>query len=411
MKRTAIKILCLFLILSAFPLFSQNADIFGRVDGAFKPSVEQFPNGYIDWGNGYYYTVSKGYPPEEGKRVRRKLSDAMKRKRARDAAVRGAMSQILQMAKNIRVDAEATVGDLEVAGFKVKISGDIKDYEIVKEGWAPDVPKPYYEVVMKAPISGVSGQLIESQITKMKTGKRGPVVPPAPEPEPEPEIKEPVPEPEPQPEPMNEKEKKIEDIKKKAADAEAEMLLIIDARGTGANQAVFPEVKSTDGAEIFNITLPSNLKAKRKPMVKYIEHENQGKAKGHDKDKAQGKAKGHENDLINELKTNKRILYVQAIMPVDILVEEDCRSVVYAADEEKAEPKKKRRRFSARASKSAGKLKANIIISKDDAEKIIAANKKEKFFENANVYVIMDSSIGGTEGCIRVPAETILSQL
>ena len=28
--------------------------VFANVLGEFKPSVEQFSNGYVDWGNGYY---------------------------------------------------------------------------------------------------------------------------------------------------------------------------------------------------------------------------------------------------------------------------------------------------------------------------------------------------------------------
>ena len=84
---------------------------------------------------------------------------------------------------------------------------------------------------------------------------------------------------------------------------------------------------------------------------------------------------------------------------------------VLAAEDEKpeAKPRRRRRRFTCKATSSAGKLKANIIISKKDAERIAEADKKEKFFKNANVYVIMDSSIGGTESRMQKLLEAILA--
>ena len=165
---------------------------FGNVLGEFKPSVEQFDNGYVDWGNGFYYTVSKGYPPaKRRRRSRRQENKELQQEKAKLAAIEGAKAQILLMASKIRVDAEAYVGDLIAAGYKIKVEGDIAQYEVVAEGWVEDAPRPYYEVVVKAPLNAVSGQLVDSQITKVQTGKRGPVEEPPAAPEPGPEAAQP----------------------------------------------------------------------------------------------------------------------------------------------------------------------------------------------------------------------------
>lgn len=368
---------------------------FPRVAGDFRPSVEPFENGYIDWGNGFYYTVSKGFPPAEKKsRLKNKpaMSEALKIEKAKTAAIEGAKAQILMMANNIRVDADATLGDLIAAGFRVKVEGDIKNYEIVKEGWIQIAG--CYEVVVRAPITSVSSQLIDSQITKLKTGVRAPV-----EEAPVPQVEEPVEVPPAPPveevpaeEPKEKtKEEKIEDIKDKAEAAEEEMLLLIDAQGTGANAAVFPEVKDEDGADLFNITLPPKLKVKHEQMVKYVETDKKG------------------DDLLNLLENHPNILYVRALPPTEKIVFVEEPFWMTAADEG-AKPDR-RKRFSVKASSSDGKLKANIVVTKEDAKKILEADAKAGFFENANVYILMDPSIGGTEGRRIIPLEALIAGL
>ena len=400
MKTIKLLFCCAAVVLCIYSVNGQNFE-FRTVQG-FQPSVEQFKNGYIDWGNGFYYTVSRGYPPaQKGRRSRRRMSKALQKVKAKQAAIEGAKARILLMANKIRVDADATVGDLIASGYRIKVEGDIKNYTVVVEGWVEDPRKPYYEVVVKSPISGVSSQLIDSQITKVRTGKRKKPAPPEPvekEAEPE-EKKEPEPElePEKEPEPKEPgektKEDKIDDIRKKAEDAEKEMLLLIDARDTGAKQAVFPEIKSEDGADVFNITLPDKVNVKHEQMVKYVET---------DKKK---------DNLMNELHRRNDVLYIAALPPNETVVFSEQYGAVYAADDGASgkKPGGRRRRFRFKARSSAGKLKANIIISKKDAEKIAKADKKEHFFKNANVYVIMDSSIGGTESRIPERLKSLLA--
>ncbi|MFH1706652.1 MAG: hypothetical protein ABIF71_01855 [Planctomycetota bacterium] len=367
---------------------------FQRVRGEFRPAVEQFPTGYVDWGNGFYYTVSKGLPPKQPRLKTQQMSPALLKAKAKTAAVEGAKAQILMMANNIRVDADATLGELTVAGFKVRIEGEISKYEIVTEGWVEDPVQPYYEVVIKAPLSGVSGQLISSQITKLQTGARGPVEePPAPAPEAAPPA-QPAPPAEPPPAPPAEpgKDEKIQDIKDKAAGAEAEMMLLIDARDTGANAALFPEVQSEDGADLFDITLPDKVKTKHEQMVKYV-------------------ATDKNTEELNRLFEGRRdVLLVQALPVRERVVLAPVVEVVPVADGDTT-PAAPRARFTTKATSSAGRLKANIVVSKEDAKKIAEANNQARFFENANVYVIMDSSIGGTEGFRLVPLDDLLSRL
>jgi len=398
MKRLAL----LLLPLGLWSAAAEDEPVFKKVLGTFAPSVEKFANGYIDWGNGCYYTVSKGYPPRKkrSRLKRRKTNPALLKAKARQAAVEGAKAQILLMANNIRVDADATIGDLKAAGYVIKVEGDIKKYTIVAEGWVDDPERPFYEVVVKAPLSSVSSQLVDSQITKVRTGKRGKVVPPAEKkPAEAGEKKEEKPAPPAEKEKREEKrektkEEKIKDIKKRAAEAEKEMILLIDARGTGAKQALFPEVKDKDGAAVFNITLPDKVKLKHEQMVKYVET-----------DKSR-------EELLNMLRPHADVLFVSALKPVETVVLIPRYSVVLTADTGEKKPvRRRRRRFFCTATSSAGKLKANIIISKKDAERIIKADKTAHFFKKANVYVLVDPSIGGTEGCVPEGEGNVLADL
>jgi len=169
------------------------------------------------------------------------------------------------------------------------------------------------------------------------------------------------------------------------------MMLLIDARDTGANAAMFPEVKSEDGADLFNITLPDKTKAKHEQMVKYVETDKKAE------------------ELNRLFEGRKDVLLVHALPVRERVVITPVVGLTAAQDGEAA-PAAPRARFTTKATSSAGKLKANIVVSKDDAKKIAEANTQAHFFENANVYVIMDSSIGGTEGFRLVPLDELLSK-
>jgi hypothetical protein len=135
------KIIFLFCLLSFFFLSFSWAQ-----EKLFKPFIESWPNGKVDWDNGYFYGVGSGSI---------KLN-ANSQAQALKVAEAGALSSILQVAARIRVDDRRTLLDLEQQKIIIQLQGLI-EYEpygqqIVKKG-----NDTFMQVTYRAPLRGVKG--------------------------------------------------------------------------------------------------------------------------------------------------------------------------------------------------------------------------------------------------------------
>ena len=99
-----------------------------------------------------------------------------------------------------------------------------------------------------------------------------------------------------------------------------------------------------------------------------------------------------------------KILYVRAVTykPANSIYQKRVninRIYNYGASNNKViQAQKRKKRKAIRAKKAIGSLKANIIISKEDAARIIKADKKSGFLKKGRVVIITDIFFGGTEG-------------
>jgi hypothetical protein len=114
--------------------------------GGFRPFIETFPEGRIDWDNGFFYGTGKGYPH----------LNAGSKARALKVAQAGALSAILQVASGLRVDDARTLGDLEKEKSVIRIRALVR-YEPFGEEFVQEGKEPFYRVTYRAPMKGVQG--------------------------------------------------------------------------------------------------------------------------------------------------------------------------------------------------------------------------------------------------------------
>ncbi len=271
----------------------------------YSPYVEKFSNGEINWQEGFVVARGKGLIPDSG--------DVAMAMRAADVDARGNLVKIMN---GIRFDGDSFIGDRSDALIRLK--GFIRGAEKIggkKNG-------KFYEVELKAPIKGVTG--LSSELINLASNNKMP------------------------------NNALARASFEKLADNQS--VIVIDARKTGLNPALFPVIKSADGKVIYSKDMVNKDSILKNGMMSYV--------------------------------TGDEIL--QAMF-------KDMNCIVV-----QTQTKKKRRRgyqtIKVKSSDSDGKLKANIVVSAEDAKKLVKADKESGALRKCRVVVVMDSEIGGIEG-------------
>ncbi len=196
----------------------------------FPPFIETFPNGRIDWRDGWFYGTGTGYPHLNGG----------SRARALKVAQAGALGAILQIASGLRVDDKKTLADLEKEKAIIRISG-LVHYEPHERKWIKNTKQPHYQVTYRARMTGVKG------LTKKLLTQLGSRLSP------------------------------LRDLPGKGAlddeDAHGPWLLV-DARrppgDSGVKPALFPKILSENGEPVYDIAKTSESSLVQRGMAKYV---------------------------------------------------------------------------------------------------------------------------------------------
>jgi hypothetical protein len=130
----------------------------GAAGATFLPFVEPFPQGKVDWANGYFYGTGRGYPH---------LNDGSGARATKVAQAR-ALSAILKVASGLQVDDRRVLADLENERMVIEIKALIR-YELFEETWVQEGAEPFYRVTYRAPMRGVNG-LTKRLLPYVKTG-------------------------------------------------------------------------------------------------------------------------------------------------------------------------------------------------------------------------------------------------
>ena len=198
---------------------------------SFSPYLESFPNGKIDWDQGYFYGIGKGYPHLNGG----------SRAKALKVAQAEALSAILQVAAGIRLDDQKTILDLQKEQVILRLQAFVK-YEPFEQVYVQDKDKPYYRVTYRAPMKGVQG-LTKMLLDHLK-GKPG--------------IWNDFPSPE----------------RDQATDDEEGPWVVLDARkmraGEKAQPALFPKVLTENGEVVYDLSRAEEESVVRRGMARYV---------------------------------------------------------------------------------------------------------------------------------------------
>ncbi|OHB33289.1 MAG: hypothetical protein A2X84_04280 [Desulfuromonadaceae bacterium GWC2_58_13] len=110
------------------------------------PYIQRFPNGWIDWGNGYIYGVGRAYLNNNGD---------SKIRTSRAAGILAA-GNIVKIAAGINLDDRQTLQSLGNQQFIIHLKATLTS-ETDQSSLLRDRQGSYYEVVQKTPINGVKG--------------------------------------------------------------------------------------------------------------------------------------------------------------------------------------------------------------------------------------------------------------
>lgn len=145
-------IVCIILFILFLPAFSSSIE-----DDRFSPFIETYPNGRIDWENGFIYGVGKGYLHLNND------SEASALRAARVIA----SGNILKIAAGVRLDDRRTLETLGKDRVVIELKALVR-YKVHKTEFIKDGKQPYYEVTLRAPLTGIEG-LTSMLITRLKT--------------------------------------------------------------------------------------------------------------------------------------------------------------------------------------------------------------------------------------------------
>ncbi len=310
-------------------------------DTGYKPLVQTFPHGEIDWEAGYITARGGAKLPGE---------DAKSVAEARRAARVDAYSVALEAIAGVPFDPEERVSDRirKTPELEFKISGLVRGGEVIEERRLGG----RYEVEVKIPLRGIKG--VQSAFTESLNFREEGAVP------------------------------------ARSPGEDDYTGVLVDARGAGLAPAFFPEIVDEDGEEVYSGAIVDPKSLTFRGAAAYVVEEKDKEGGGEKGAFLPGRwlvvkavslapsavGAGFSSEVIDYLKSP---LVAQAARP-RVVIRQGPRPVPV------------------KATKSAGPTRSRVVISNQSAKQIRTANRSTGFLTSARVVVITDSMIGGTEG-------------
>ncbi len=316
--------------------------------GGFGDHVVPAAGGRVDWTNGYILGEGVGYGEGTDKQ-----QELLALQAARVTAVRNSVA----LARGVRIDASGTVAGLRDG--HVRIEGLVRGHEVVEQQWFPDRDPPEARVVVHVPLWGISGmakvfmQTHQARLTQARDVRRPLIV--------------------------------------EQADV-TDFVLVIDARGTAMNPSLFPAVRGIDGAVLYDLnTLPSAW-AGRVPLARFVESDESFE------DLQAAAASGEPLRF--------RLVSYQATTTTAQAASQPSEPTTQPT----SQPTRRRakRRMVVQAAEVAGQEKTEIVLTREDVDRIRRSPGGASALRNAHVVVVVDSAAAGTEGRLLPKRETWL---
>jgi outer membrane biosynthesis protein TonB len=334
--------------------------------------VQKYPQGEINWGTGIVLAYGKGT-------ISAGDSSNAEENAARAAEV-DAKAHLLEIINDIPVDDRIKTGDEKRMSFALE--GFVQGAETVARSRTGTT----VNVTVQAPLRGVKGLTVA--ILGYYTPEVGP--PPAPPaepatpetpkpPKPKPSTK-PVPKPEPpkpqaeqpkaeatpeaKPKPETKPAPEKPELTEPASPTTEYTGVVIDARAVAISPAIFPKVQDTSKQDVYTVKETNKDDLQKRGMASYA--------------------------------TVSRDVQISRLFPKALVI-----PVLYMPEGDAAKPKR-RQGYKPLVVKAAGaegaNIKANLVISEEDARRLQELNKATGALKECRVVVVVSSEIGGLEG-------------
>jgi len=332
----------------------------------FPPAVQPFPKGKVNWEQGYLEAVGTGEIPND-------RPDA--REMAKRAARVDAYAVAMEIVKGINYDPDSEMGDIlkKRKQREYRIRGLVQGAQVVhsekKEG--------VFKVTVRVPLWGLKGVTIAfrdifPEMPAPKPGKRRPKEEPGKEKESEPE--------------KNEDEYK----------ARTYTGLLVDARGTGVNPALFPVIADEDNNVVYGAGMVAAQALSRHGAAAYATKKSENpKGAGLGPNPLRIKALTMPPGRKITVASLGSAAWASLFAPSNplFLLRAEARVTLRQGDAP----------LEVKAEDSTGAKKAGIIISGPAARLIRTTDARSNYLSEARVVILVDSMVGATEG--RVPPE------
>lgn len=321
----------------------------------FKPYIERSPKGEVDWEKGILRVIgrAKGAPAD----------DAKGQLNARRAAVADAYARAMEVVSGVRVDGDTKVSDAEKKDkqLRVKIEGLVQGGKIVKDN--PAGAQGNYEVTLEVPMRGLRGvqtvfldQLAQPKSLKTETA---------------------------------------------AVEPEEEFTgIVIDARGTGLQPGMLPQILDETGATVADPAESDRAALKAKGQAAYVTAD-----------------PGTDLSLLEHGRVGPRPLvftaavgeaYQVASLGTAPLLIGQAKAIDFSA---RANRRQGPKPLVVKGLNTKGPTKVNLLVSTNYQNKAQFKKNLAKAFGKCKVVVVMDSQIGGTEGKLLRPDEILVLTL
>lgn len=308
-----------------------------------KNFVQKYPQGEINWGEGLVLAYGQGKITS---------TDPNAEEMAARAAETEARARMLEIINDIPLDARGRIGEDKRISFTIE--GFVRGAELVARSKSGTT----VNVTLQAPLRGVKGLTM----TVYGYYKVEPEQPETPETPPSTTQSKP---------PKTPPPAKQEVQPAEVPHAEATTGLVIDARKTSASPAVFPKVQDTAGREVYSAASVNKEDLQKRGMASYA--------------------------------VVSREAQISRLFPHAVII-----SATYLpeGDQQQTQPPKRRQGYkplTVQAADAGGAIKANLIVSEEDAKKIMAIANKSNSLKEARVVVVLSSEVGGLEGYLLLP--------
>ncbi len=340
-------------------------DIGDSLPSGLEPHLRGVSGGQVDWANGYIIAEGRGYAHGTTEQDR-----LMAQRAARVVAARNALA----IALGLQIDDQGRFAD--VPGGEVRLRGVLKGHRTVSADWRPNATPPECRVKLKVPIWGAKGAasvVYTAQRSKAFAGRR---------------------------------RLSVTTTRRDVSDR----VLIIDARGTGLTPCLFPVVVNTDGAVVYDVGTITHRQAGLSSPARFAEttltyEKLQSALLAGQHGEQVSRANGHPAEWSATFPLNQTPNSFQSILcswpppKAESGLRPD-RPASQPASRPTTRPAKKtrRRRRVVRAAQATGKSGTEIVLTKEDADRLRQSPEGASLLRTGQVIVVVDSVAAGIQG-------------